>query len=129
MPKSHGKSKRYSTGGRRKEKRKRRKYEIGREMNPAKVGDKKSKEVRVRGGNEKIRILKTDKVNLTIKSKGETEKVKINEVLENPSNPHYARRDIINKGAILDTEKGKAKVTSRPGQDGVVNAILIEEDN
>ncbi|MCE4622698.1 MAG: 30S ribosomal protein S8e, partial [Desulfurococcales archaeon] len=34
---------------------------------------------------------------------------------------------IIVKGAIIETTEGKAIVTSRPGQDGVVNAVLIKE--
>jgi small subunit ribosomal protein S8e len=46
--------------------------------------------------------------------------------VENPANPHYVRRNIITKGAVIKTELGNAKVTSRPGQDGVVNAALIE---
>jgi len=29
---------------------------------------------------------------------------------------------------VIETEIGMAKVVSRPGQDGVVNAILIEEE-
>ncbi|MFB6184110.1 MAG: 30S ribosomal protein S8e, partial [Haloarculaceae archaeon] len=45
---------------------------------------------------------------------------------ENPSNPNYARRNIITKGAIIETSEGRARVTSRPGQDGQVNAVLVE---
>ena len=36
-------------------------------------------------------------------------------------------RGIITKGALIETELGKAIVTSRPGQDGVVNALLVED--
>ncbi|RLF79472.1 30S ribosomal protein S8e, partial [Thermococci archaeon] len=46
-----------------------------------------------------------------------------------PANRQYVRRNIITKGAIIQTEIGKAIVTSRPGQDGVVNAVLIKEAN
>jgi SSU ribosomal protein S8E len=48
-------------------------------------------------------------------------------VLETPANREYARRGIIVKGAIIQTEMGKAVVTSRPGQDGAVNALLLKE--
>jgi small subunit ribosomal protein S8e len=54
-------------------------------------------------------------------------KVAISNVIGNDANKHYIRRNIITKGAIIETELGKAKVTSRPGQDGVVNAVLIKE--
>jgi len=36
------------------------------------------------------------------------------------------RRNIITKGAVIKTEKGPARVTSRPGQHGIINAILLE---
>ena len=57
---------------------------------------------------------------------GKSSKVKIKSVVENPADMHFVRRNIITKGAIIETEKGKAKVTSRPSQDGIVNAVLIE---
>ena len=47
-------------------------------------------------------------------------------VTENHANPNYVQRNIINKGAVIQTELGDAKITSRMGQDGVVNAVLIE---
>ena len=39
----------------------------------------------------------------------------------------YVRRNIITKGAIVKTEAGLVKITSRPGQDGTLNGILVEE--
>ena len=52
--------------------------------------------------------------------------MKIKTVIESPDNRHYARENVLTKGAIIDTEAGKARITSRPGQEGVVNAVLIE---
>ena len=46
-------------------------------------------------------------------------------VVENPANPHLVRRNIITKGCVVETKLGKAKVTSRPGQEGSVNGVLI----
>jgi small subunit ribosomal protein S8e len=46
-------------------------------------------------------------------------------VIETPANRHNARQNIVSLGAIVDTELGKAKVTNRVGQDGVVNGILV----
>ena len=48
-------------------------------------------------------------------------------VVENPANPNYARRNIITKGAVIETSAGEARVTSRPGQSGQVNAVLLDE--
>lgn len=82
--------------------------------------------VRVRGGNIKIRSVKAAYANVAIPSEGKVVRVPIKRVIENPASRDYSRRGIITKGAIIETELGKARVTSRPGQNGVVNAVLIE---
>lgn len=46
-------------------------------------------------------------------------------VIENHANDHFVRRNIITKGAVVETNLGQVKITSRPGQDGVVNGVLI----
>jgi small subunit ribosomal protein S8e len=33
---------------------------------------------------------------------------------------------MITKGAVLKTELGRARVTSRPGQHGILNAVLMD---
>jgi small subunit ribosomal protein S8e len=53
-------------------------------------------------------------------------KSKIKLVKENPANRNFARMNVITKGAIIETEDGMARVTSRPSRDGTVNAILIK---
>ena len=60
-------------------------------------------------------------------SSNKPQKVKILHVKENPANPHFVRMGVITKGAIIETELGLAKVVSRPGQTGAVNALLIEK--
>ncbi len=77
------------------------------------------------GKNRKTALKTTDFVNLSTPN-AKVKKVKILKVLKNPSNNDYERRGVISKGAILETEAGQCKVVSRPGQDGVVNAILIK---
>ena len=74
--------------------------------------------------NEKLRLATGNKINVT-DANGKTQVVDILGVIENTANPNYVRRNIITKGAIVETTEGNAKVTSRPGQDGVINGILI----
>ena len=57
--------------------------------------------------------------------KGKFKKVKVLTVKENPANRHFVRMNIITKGAIVETDDGLARVTSRPTRDGMVNAVLV----
>ena len=112
------------TGGRRHPLRSRRKYEMDRFPNEAVIGKQITITRKVRGKNVKTAIKTIDSVNLAIDSK--IKRVKIIKVLENSTNNDYQRRGIISKGAILETEEGKCRVISRPGQHGTVNAILVK---
>ena len=112
------------TGGRKHPLRSRRKYETDRFPNEALVGEQITITRKVRGKNVKTAIKTIDSVNLAINSK--IKRVKIIKVLENGTNNDYQRRGIISKGAILETEEGKCRVVSRPGQHGTVNAILVK---
>ncbi len=125
----HGNDLRKITGGRKgRHVKVKRKYLMGRFPALTTIGDKYIvKKVRARGGNLKLKLKKTNRANVYIPSTGETKNVRIIKVIDNPSNRDYAMRGVITKGAIIHTELGKAKVTSRPGQDGVINAILLEE--
>ena len=80
--------------------------------------------MRKHGGNEKVRLLKVNEANISDAS-GKTSKVDILRVMENPANVDYDRRGVITKGTMIATALGTARVTSRPGQDGIVNAILV----
>jgi len=112
------------TGGRRHPLRSRRKYELDRFPNEAIIGNQVTVTRKVRGKNIKSAIKTIDSVNLAIDSK--IKRVKIIKVLENATNNDYQRRGIISKGAVLETEAGKCRVVSRPGQHGTVNAILVK---
>ena len=117
---------RTSTGGRRVATRGKRKFEKGSRPTETLL-DKTTKIIVADGkfGLIKSRVLKTDKVNLLDPKSKSFSKTTIKSVLECPANRHYARRNILVKGTIVDTEKGKARITSRPGQHGTVNAVLI----
>jgi small subunit ribosomal protein S8e len=58
---------------------------------------------------------------------GKVTRSKILRVKESPANRDYGRRGVITRGAVIDTELGEARVTSRPSDDGVVNAVLTKE--
>ncbi|HJJ55512.1 MAG TPA: 30S ribosomal protein S8e, partial [Methanocorpusculum sp.] len=121
-----GRSVRKYTGGRYHTSRGKKRFEIGRSSADTVIGERRIKIIRVMGGNTKVRALRCDYANVSdIKSKT-VKKVKVSSVAENSANQNYARRNLITKGAIIVTEIGKARVVSRPGQDGVINAILIE---
>ena len=114
------------TGGRRHPLRIRRKYETDRYPNEAINGAQVTITRRVRGNNSKTALKSVDFVNLA-SNNSKVKKTKILKVLENATNNDYKRRGIITKGAILETEDGKCRVISKPGQDGIVNAILVTE--
>ncbi|MEK6820490.1 MAG: 30S ribosomal protein S8e [Nanoarchaeota archaeon] len=114
------------SGGKYHKPRKKKKYELGRQERLVKLGKEKRKKIKVRGGNEKIVLLSTNIANLLNKKTKKAEKVRIKNVLETPSNSFLARQNIMMKGAVIETEKGKAKITNRPGQEGSVQAVLID---
>ncbi len=114
------------TGGRRVPLRIRRKYETDRYPNEPINGAQVTVTRRVRGNNKKTALKTIDFVNLATGG-NKVKKSKIIKVLENATNNDYKRRGIITKGAILETQEGKCRVISKPGQNGIVNAILLKE--
>jgi small subunit ribosomal protein S8e len=127
MPLYQGNDLRKITGGKKRRNRKPRKREIGSfPTNTTLSSEEERVMARVYGGNRKIRVKKALYVNIQ-NPDGTSKKVKILRILETPMNPDYVRRGIIVKGAIIETEAGRAIVTSRPGRDGVINAVLIKQ--
>ncbi len=120
-----GRPKRKPSGGRLRAARKKRRFEIGREKQFTNLGKRKIKMYRVKGRNSKARLLMADMVNVVDPKTRVIKKVKILTVKTNPSNPNYVQRNIMTKGATVMTELGEAVITSRCGQDGVVNAMLL----
>ncbi|MBC7119186.1 MAG: 30S ribosomal protein S8e [Methanobacteriaceae archaeon] len=122
-----GRSKRKPTGGRLKKSRGKRKYELGRESAETRIGERKMRIIRTMGGNRKFRLVTDTHINVVDPDTNKVEVAEILNVVENRANPHFVRRNIITKGAIVETSKGLAKVTSRPGQHGILNGILIKK--
>jgi small subunit ribosomal protein S8e len=113
------------SGGRKRMYRIKRKYEQGTFPAETILGEPKRKCTRGYGGNTKIKVLADKYASVTNVKSGKTEKAEILRVVRNPANVDYNRRGVITKGAEIETSLGMARVTSRPGNDGVINAVLI----
>ena len=123
-----GKSKKKPTGGRLVSSRGKRRFEISREKHTTKIGTESLKRYRAEGGSVKMSVLMAEYANVVDKKAKTVKKAKILGVRANPADPNYVQRSIINKGARINTELGEAIVTSRPGQDGAINAVLIDKN-
>jgi small subunit ribosomal protein S8e len=116
--------KRKASGGKKRANRKKRRFEKGFFPAETTLGKPKSRTIRKHGGNKKISLLVVKQVNVS-DSSGKTTKAEILRVIKNPANVDYDRRGVITKGTMIATSLGNARVTSRPGQDGIVNAIIV----
>jgi small subunit ribosomal protein S8e len=112
------------SGGKYKDSRKSKKYEI---LNPprlVKLGETRKRKLKTRGGEGKVVLLSTNQANVLDSKTKKLKVAKIKAVLEIPSNRYL--KNILMKGTVIDTELGKAKITNRPGQEGAVEAVLIQ---
>jgi small subunit ribosomal protein S8e len=113
------------TGGRKRVYRVKRKFEQGNFPAETILGETKRKTTRGYGGNCKIKVLSDKFASVTDPKSGKTAKADILRVVKNRANVDYNRRGVITKGAEIETSLGLARVTSKPGGDGVINAVLI----
>lgn len=128
MPTWHSSlTKRKVTGGKRWSYRTKRSSEVGGYPVETGLGESIRRVNKIRGSKKKVKLLKERYVNVSTFRTGKTEKVSIDEVVENTANVDYHRRRVITRGAVIETPLGRAVITSRPGQDGVLNAILIND--
>jgi small subunit ribosomal protein S8e len=118
-------SKRKKTGGLLKKHSKKKRHQRGRDYVPTHLGEPRKAGRRTRGGRKKTLAFSTNVANIV--ADGKSRKAKILSVVENPADAQFVRRNIITKNAVIDTEIGLARVTSRPGQQGFVNAVLIKK--
>ena len=126
MAQWHGISRRKPSGGRKVQARGKRSTEISTEKQMALIGEPKRKIYRRTGGNTLVRVLAANKVSINKPKTGKTTLGTIENVVENESDPNYVRRNVLVKGAIIETDKGRVRITSRPGKDGVINGVLVE---
>lgn len=105
-----------------------RRKEISSENQFAFVGEQDlRKGYRKHAGSTTVRVMQANTVNVNDPKTGTTIRSTITSVIQNDADPNYVRRNIITKGAIAQTEAGKVRITSRPGMDGVVSGVLLED--
>jgi len=124
---SQSRSKKKVSGSRYIALRKKKQFELGRDPTFSKLGERKTKLLRIMSGKKKEIVMNENKVNLIDPKTKKSKSVKIKNVIENSANRHFVRRNILTKGTVIETELGKAKITSRPGQEGSLNAILVTD--
>ena len=113
------------SGGRKRAYRVKRKFEEGSFPAETTLGEPRTRSPRGKGGKIKTKALSANTASITDTKTGKTQKTQILRVAKNRANVDYNRRGVITKGAEIETELGTARVTSRPGKNGIVNGILI----
>lgn len=127
MAEWHLRSKRSPTGSILKRVRKKKRRDRGLPFLQTKIGERKVKPTTARGTTVKLKLLSEKKANVADPTTKKVVSSPILSVQENSANRHYVRRNVLTKGAIIKTEAGLARVTSRPGQDGVIHAVLVKQ--
>ena len=112
------------SGGRYKKARKKKLYELPGQRRMVALGREKRKSQRGMGGHRKTYLLKANIVNVRVGNK--VQKLEIKNVAETPANRFLARQNVITKGTIVQTDQGKVRITNRPGQEGLLNGVLVE---
>lgn len=115
------------TGGRKIAMRSRRKFELDRYPNEAVIGSNVEVTRRVRGDNRKMALKTVEFANVSNCEEKKTTRSKVLRVIKNTANKDYERRGVITKGTVIETELGLARVVSRPGQVGLINAIQLKK--
>jgi ribosomal protein S8E len=81
-----------------------------------------------KGSTVKVKQLRAKNASITISGQKKAIKAEILTVVENKANRLFTRKNIITKGAtikvMVDGKEQMAKVTSRPGQSGAIQAVL-----
>ncbi len=90
------------------------------------IGETKVTKHRVKGGQRKNKLLRAKTINVFDAAKKKHVQAEIKTVVENTANRHFVRRNIMTKGAVVDTSVGKVRITSRPGQEGTLNGVKAD---
>jgi len=127
LARSQERSRRKYTGKKYKHFHKKRKRNLERPSIETQIGGEKKKKQRTLGGNYKLKLFSSNFINVTDLNTNKTSKVKIIKFDSNAASKDINRRHVLTKGAIIETELGKVRISSRPGQHGILNGVLISE--
>merc|ERR1712154_433119 len=108
-----GRFSRKRTGGRRKQAKKKRAYEKARPASHTKIGQRRVRLVRARGGKYKFRALKLNHGNFAWRSEQCTKKTRITDVVYHPANNEYVRTKTLTKSAIVTIDATPFKLWYR----------------
>jgi len=113
------------SGGSFKQARSKRKFERGNLPSLTSIGSKVVKVLKMKSAGKKLRLERSECVNVFDKKSKKFIKVNLVRVVDNTANRNFVRANIITKGCVVETDKGNVKITNRPGQDGVLNGVLV----
>lgn len=120
----HDLGKKKITGGRKKSYRSKRGFEAGGSASETSLGTSSRTVRKVRSGILKAKLFSDKYVNVADRTENVTKRAEVLRVISNPVSADYNRRKVMTKGTLIETSLGEAVITSRPGQDGVINAVL-----
>ena len=101
--------KRRKTGGKLTKWRMNRKFELGRQASNTKIGHKRIRTVRTRGGNTKYRALRLDTGNFSWATESVTRKCRVLNVVYNSTNNELVRTNTLVKGGIIQIDAAPFK--------------------
>lgn len=116
---------RKTTGGKYRRPKKRKATGRQSEARVVKIGERRTKVLGGRGKTKKLVTFADETANVV--KDGKAKKATIKTVVETPSNVFLARQNILVKGAVIETDLGKARITNRPSQEGYVQAVILSE--
>lgn len=126
MAKTKVRSKRKVSGGRYQDYRKKKSFDVLNNPIHTKIDERSVKTVRAKGGHLKQKLMFADVINVYDSKSKKFSKIKITGIVDNPANKNFIKRGIMTKGCIVKTEKGNVRITSRPGQVGSLDGILVQ---
>jgi small subunit ribosomal protein S8e len=121
--------KRRSTGGRMPVHQKKRKFEMGRPAAMTKLGPKRVRPVRCRGGNYKYRALKIDIGNFSWGSESLSRKSRVLDVVYNATNNELVRTKTIVKNCIISIDANPFRQWYLKHYDVELNKKKVEESD
>ena len=121
--------KRRSTGGRMPVHQKKRKFEMGRQPAMTKLGQKRVRPVRGRGGNYKYRALRIDAGNFSWGSEALTRKTRVLDVVYNATNNELVRTKTIVKNCIVAIDANPFRQWYLKHYDVELNKKKVEESD